>query len=50
MVTTVRTVPEAARGGVIGLLHDGDLIAIDLSARKLDLHVPIEEIDRRRKG
>src|SRR3954453_2515348 len=34
--------PEAAEGGPIGLLHDGDIIAIDLAARKLDVELPAE--------
>ena len=41
--------PEAARGGVIGLVHDGDEIQIDLAARKLDLLVPEAELAKRRK-
>jgi dihydroxy-acid dehydratase len=40
--------PEAARGGVIGLVADGDEIAIDLAARKLDLIVPQSELERRK--
>jgi dihydroxy-acid dehydratase len=31
--------PEAARGGPIGLIEDGDIIAMDLHARTLDLLV-----------
>jgi dihydroxy-acid dehydratase len=41
--------PEAARGGAIGLVRNGDQIEIDLSARKLDLLVAPDEIARRRK-
>jgi dihydroxy-acid dehydratase len=40
--------PEAARGGVIGLVHDGDEIAIDLAARKLDLIVAPAELEQRK--
>ncbi|GGF01033.1 dihydroxy-acid dehydratase [Aliidongia dinghuensis] len=40
--------PEAARGGVIGLVEDGDRIAIDLARRTLDLLVEPAELDRRR--
>jgi len=40
--------PEAAEGGPIGLLHDGDIIAIDLSARKLDVELPAELLEARR--
>jgi dihydroxy-acid dehydratase len=40
--------PEAAVGGPIALLQDGDLIRIDIPARKLDLLLPDEEIKIRR--
>lgn len=40
--------PEAARGGPIGLVADGDQIVIDLAARKLDLLVSAQELERRR--
>ena len=40
--------PEAARGGVIAVVQDGDKIAIDLAKRKLDLLVDAAEIERRR--
>jgi dihydroxy-acid dehydratase len=39
--------PEAAEGGPIGLLRDGDPVAIDLVARRLDVEVPAEELARR---
>jgi dihydroxy-acid dehydratase len=42
--------PEAAVGGPIGLLQDGDLIAIDAEAGTLDVEVPAEELDRRRQA
>jgi len=42
--------PEAARGGVIGLVRDGDEIQIDLAARKLDLLVAEAELAKRRKA
>ncbi len=41
--------PEAARGGVIGLINDGDQISIDLAARKLDLMVAESILIERRK-
>jgi dihydroxy-acid dehydratase len=41
--------PEAARGGPIAVVMDGDRIVIDLSSRKLDLIVPEAEIARRWK-
>ena len=40
--------PEAARGGPLGLVEDGDMIEIDAAARRLDLLVPAEELERRR--
>ncbi len=40
--------PEAAEGGVIGLIQDGDEIDLDLDARQLNLMVSDEEITRRR--
>jgi dihydroxy-acid dehydratase len=42
--------PEAARGGVIAVVADGDPIHIDLAARKLDLLVSDAEIAKRWKG
>ena len=40
--------PEAAEGGPIGYVREGDLISVDLDARTLDLEVSPEELDRRR--
>jgi dihydroxy-acid dehydratase len=40
--------PEGAVGGPLGLVRDGDVVAVDVDARTLDLHVPAEELDRRR--
>ena len=40
--------PEAAVGGPIALVKPGDMISIDISARKLDLLVSAEEMERRR--
>jgi hypothetical protein len=40
--------PEAAEGGPIGLLEEGDIIAIDLAARKLDVEVPADVLEGRR--
>ena len=42
--------PEAALGGPIALVQDGDLIHIDISQGVLDLLVPEEELARRRKN
>lgn len=41
--------PEAAEGGPIGLLRDGDVIVIDLAARQLDVDLSLEELERRRR-
>jgi dihydroxy-acid dehydratase len=43
-------VPEAQDGGPIALVRDGDSIAIDIPNRRLDLRVPPEELERRRKA
>jgi dihydroxy-acid dehydratase len=40
--------PEAADGGPIALVRDGDLISVDLSARKLDLLVDAAELAKRK--
>ena len=41
--------PEAAAGGVIGLVRDGDEILIDVEERRLDLQVPESELATRRR-
>lgn len=41
-------VPEAAVGGPIGLVHDGDVITIDAEKRLLDLDVSETELAKRR--
>jgi dihydroxy-acid dehydratase len=41
--------PEAAVGGLIGLVADGDAVLIDADARKLVLKISDEEIARRRE-
>lgn len=40
--------PEAADGGAIALVHDGDRITIDAHRQALELHVPDDELTRRR--
>ncbi len=40
--------PEAAEGGPIALVEDGDLIAYDIPERRLDLLVAADELARRR--
>jgi dihydroxy-acid dehydratase len=42
--------PEAARGGPIALVRDGDVIAIDVDARTLELEVGDDELATRRNG
>ena len=42
--------PEAAVGGNIALVQEGDSITIDADARLLQLNVPDEELARRRKA
>ncbi len=40
--------PEAAEGGAIALVEDGDIIEIDIRARAIHLKIPREEFARRR--
>jgi len=42
--------PEAAVGGPIALVKEGDTIVLDVDARRLDLEVAGEELERRRAG
>ncbi len=42
--------PEAAEGGAIGLVRDGDRIVIDIPARTISLDVPDDELARRREA
>ena len=42
--------PESAAGGTLALVRDGDEIELDVEARKLELCVSEEELDRRRKA
>lgn len=41
--------PEAAAGGPIGLINDGDIITIDLPNRTLNVEVSDEELEARKK-
>lgn len=41
--------PEAAEGGPIALVENGDPIRIDIPNRRLDLLIPEEELERRRQ-
>ena len=42
--------PEAAAGGTLALVHDGDMIELDVNKRRLHLDISAEELDRRRKA
>ncbi len=39
--------PEAARGGPIAAVQNGDIITFDINARRLDMEVPEDEIKKR---
>ena len=40
--------PEAAIGGTLAFVQDGDFIELDVDARRIHLDVSQEELDRRR--
>ncbi len=42
--------PEAAEGGPIAVVRDGDKIAIDLASRELNVDIDREEMEKRLKG
>lgn len=42
--------PEAAAGGALAIVEEGDSITIDASAKSLTLNVPNEDIERRLKA
>ena len=42
--------PEAAEGGAIGLVKEGDKIAIDIPNKRIELKVDEQELAERRKG
>jgi len=44
----LHTAPEAAAGGPLALVKNGDLIELDVPKRRLHLHVSDEELARRR--
>ena len=44
----IYTAPEAAAGGPLALVKNGDQITLDVAARKLHLHVSDEELARRK--
>ncbi len=41
--------PEAARGGPLAALRDGDSVTVDVAKRQLNVELPAAEIDRRLK-
>src|SRR5258705_9973607 len=46
----LHSAPEAAAGGPLALVKDGDVIELDVAKRKLHLHVSEKELATRRKG
>ncbi|ODT20700.1 MAG: dihydroxy-acid dehydratase [Kaistia sp. SCN 65-12] len=46
----LHTAPEAAAGGPLALVRDGDMIELDVAGRRLHLDVPEEELEARRAG
>jgi dihydroxy-acid dehydratase len=44
----LHTAPEAAAGGPLALVRSGDLIELDVERRKLHIHVPDDELARRK--
>jgi dihydroxy-acid dehydratase len=45
----LHTAPEAAAGGPLALVQDGDIVELDVPNRKLHLHVSDEELAKRRE-
>ena len=44
----LHTSPEAAAGGTLALVRNGDIIELDVASRRLHLEVPDDELARRR--
>ena len=44
----LHTAPEAAAGGPLALVRNGDVIELDVAQRKIQLHVTVAELARRR--
>ena len=44
----LHTAPEAAVGGPLALVENGDTIELDVARRRIELHVPAAELARRR--
>jgi dihydroxy-acid dehydratase len=49
-LTVAEVSPEGAVGGPLGLVHDGDIIRVDLDARTIDLDVDQAILAERRAG
>lgn len=47
-LTVAEVSPEAAVGGPLGLVQNGDVISIDVDGHRLELEVPAEELAARR--
>jgi dihydroxy-acid dehydratase len=45
----LHTSPEAAAGGTLALVHNGDMIELDVAGRRLHLEVSDEVLAKRRK-
>lgn len=41
--------PEAALGGPIALVQDGDRITVDANTREINLHISDEEMEKRKQ-
>lgn len=46
----LHTAPEAAAGGPLALVQNGDMVTLDVPKRSLHLHVDDAELERRRAG
>ena len=46
----IGALPEAARGGPIGLVADGDRITLDVDARRLDVELDPDQMETRRRS
>ena len=46
-ITVGQVMPEAAEGGPLALVKDGDMIAIDLNERRIELKVDASELQQR---
>jgi dihydroxy-acid dehydratase len=42
--------PEAARGGPLALVEEGDTVVVDVDGRELRVEIPDDGLDRRREA